>query len=196
MKPTLIPLKSIEMGIPSLQGSSYLWGAHHPHCERYDHHLLWISGHPFCLGCISMTTGIMVGIPFAITLNWSTFSFIGWVVFHLALLIPTALQPAIRRKPYKVISRLILGVCVTSYWLSGIFFFAPPFVNEWVFRILVVIAFIIGFQILLRYRNNLIDDPCKKCPLGEYPTCDWNLPRLLRENEELKALVPFLKADK
>lgn len=188
MKPTNIPLDSIKPNIRTLNGSSYLWGAHHPHCKRYGHHLIWIKGHPLCLGCTSVYTGIIIGIPVAMTTNWSLFSLTGWILFHLILLVPTVSQPAIQKKPYKIISRFLLGVCVAIYWLSGFFFFHPPSMNAWLFRFLVVIAFIIGFKLLFQYRNRLLDNPCNKCPLGEYPTCDWNLPRLLAENEELKDL--------
>jgi hypothetical protein len=188
MRSPIVSIGSIKTSIRSLHGSDFLWGAHHPHCERHAHHLIWVKGHPFCLGCTCMYSGIALGIPVAFAIDWSFFTFVGWVLFHFALLIPTMGQPALQKKPYKIISRLLLGVCVTTYWLSGIFFFSPSLVSVWLFRFLVIVAFVINFQIMFQYRNKFVDNPCKGCPLGEYPTCDWNLPRLLAENSELHFL--------
>ncbi len=77
------------------------------------------------------------------------------------------------------ISRTLLGVAASSYWLSGVLYVPFP-----VWRPIAVFAMAAAFVIVLvgltDLRRRFLADPCRNCPLGRYPTCEWNLPRLLR----------------
>lgn len=167
-----------------LEGGGFLRGAHHPHCDRHHNHLIWIMGHPLCLGCTCMYSGMVVGLGISLVLPWSSMPFELWLLFHLLLLIPTSLQPWIQKKLYKITSRFLLGICVSSYFLSGLVLISPPY-SEWIFRVSVLAFYLIASRFLRFIRNRYTYNPCDDCPLGVFPTCDWNLPRLMRENEDI-----------
>ncbi len=170
--------------IRKLNGSNYLLGAHHPHCKRHHNHLIWVFNHPFCLGCSCMYSGIALGSILAISTDWTKFEFFSWVFLHLIPLIPTAFQPWLQRKPFKIVSRLLLGTSLGSYLLSGLVLYRGIF-NPWVFKILVLLALFIGCKVLISLRQFKPNDPCTDCPLGVYPTCEWNISRLLAANDDV-----------
>jgi hypothetical protein len=162
-------------------GSGMLRWAHHPHCSRHDHHLVRPFGRPLCLGCTSVALGAPLGIGFACMMHWQSWAMWQWVALHLLMLAPTVVQPLIQRKTFKIVARGLLGAVSASYLISGLFqvnFFAPT----WLFKISVIVAFSVLLKILLVWRNHRTSDPCSNCPLGTFPTCEWNLPRLLAAN--------------
>ena len=162
-------------------GSGLLRFAHHPHCDRHIHHLIWIKGHPFCLGCTSMMVGIPAGVLIAAAVNWAEVPLYIWIIGHGMGVVPAAIQPLVQRKWYKILARAILGATSASYFSSGLLF-RVYFQNEWLWRSCVVFAFAACFLCLYKWRQIKIDDPCKQCPRGSFPTCDWNMPRLLAAN--------------
>ncbi|NIE64358.1 hypothetical protein [Burkholderia sp. Ax-1719] len=162
-------------------GSGMLRWAHHPHCERHDHHLVRPFGRPLCLGCTCVALGAPLGIAAACAISWQSWSMAQWIVFHLLLLVPTALQPLWQAKRFKMFARSLLGFASGSYLASGLFcvcYFAPL----WLFKAAVLFAFGAMLKLLLAWRNRRTADPCSNCPLGMFPTCEWNLPRLLAAN--------------
>ena len=58
------------------------------------------------------------------------------------------------------------------------------FSNAWLWRASVLLAFASGFAALYVWRQRRINNPCDGCPLGTFPTCDWNMPRLLAQNAQ------------
>ena len=177
-RPIQIRFKDIKRLAP---GSGLLRYAHHPHCDRHIHHLIWIKGRPFCLGCTSIFAGVPVGIIVATLVDWSEIPFFLWIIFHGLGVVPTAFQPLIQRKWYKIFARVALGATSASYFYSGLIIQAY-FQNEWLWRGCVVFAFASCFFCLYKWRQVRIDDPCYQCPLGTFPTCEWNMPRLLSAN--------------
>lgn len=177
----------------TLNNGGYLRGAHHPHCDRHHNHLIWIAGHPLCLGCTCMYSGIAIGIPLALVIDWSPFSFPMWIIFHWALLLPTILQFKIQKKFFKMTSRFFLGVGSSLYFVSGLIFINPPF-SEWVFRFTVILTFIVFYRVLKQFRERYSKSPCDNCPLGQFPTCEWNLPRLL-DNDDTSLLLEVLSTN-
>jgi uncharacterized membrane protein len=173
-------LKPVTLG-----GGGFLRGAHHPHCERHHNHLLWVWGHPLCLGCTCMYSGIIIGLPLTLTVEWSFVAVEVWFFSHLLLLLPTLIQPRIQKKLYKIVARFMLGLGVSSYILSGLLLISPPF-SVWAFRISILIFFVFLHRLLKYIRNRYTYNPCSDCPLGTFPTCDWNLPRLLSENPDIE----------
>lgn len=110
--------------------------------------------------------------------QWQSWAMWQWIVLHLLLLVPTSVQPLLQKKSFKIFSRLLLGAVSSHYLISSLFkvdFFAPA----WLFKLAVVCAFAAMLKILLTWRNRRTGDPCSNCPLGMFPTCEWNLPRLL-----------------
>ena len=167
----------------SLVGGEFLFGAHHPHCARYTHHLVRLAGHPLCLGCICMGIGIPIGVAaaFLATVQLSGWN---WVVLHAGLLAPTAFQPFLQRKPFKMFSRTLAGVFCGSYSVGLGWVAIRPTVN-WLFVIGGVLAFVVAWRSLSWLRARFPNDPCRTCPLGTFPTCAWNMDRLLEKSDPL-----------
>jgi hypothetical protein len=159
----------------------HLPGAHHPHCDRYNHHLLWVQGRPLCLGCTCMALGAAIGMA-TILVPWGTAGTGIWIVGHLLGIAPAAAQPWFQKKWFKIGSRLMLGATAVSYWASGLFLLTPP-ASGFLWTVLMLVAFGTGYGLLWWLREAHANSPCTTCPLGMFPTCDWNLPRLLREPE-------------
>lgn len=159
--------------------------AHHPHCDRHFNHLMWIRGRPLCLGCVCMYSGIAIGSVIALTTNWAQISFFAWLVLHTTLVMPTIFQIKLQNKRFKIFSRTLLGVSISTYFLSGVFFISPPFQRP-IFVILLCLHFLAVYKSLSWLRNRYSQSPCENCPLGQYPTCEWNLPRLLAENPDFE----------
>lgn len=162
-------------------GGGLLRFAHHPHCDRHIHHLIWMKGRPLCLGCTSMAAGIPIGLAVAALVPWTDVTLLVWIIGHAMFVAPTAVQPFIQKKGFKIAARLLLGAATASYFLSGLFL-QSYFSNAWVWRACVALAFTTGFMSLYKWRQKRINNPCETCPLGTFPTCDWNMPRLLAQN--------------
>ncbi|SDR55263.1 hypothetical protein SAMN05443245_7642 [Paraburkholderia fungorum] len=175
------PMPSFAQVRQLAAGSGMLRWAHHPHCSRHDHHLLRPFGRPVCLGCTCVAIGAPLGIVFACAMPWHAWTMWQWIALHLLLLAPTAVQPLLQKKAFKMFARILLGAVSGSYLISGLFkvdFFAPA----WLFKLAVALAFAAVLKILLAWRNRRTSDPCSNCPQGMFPTCEWNLPRLLAAN--------------
>lgn len=157
--------------------------AHHPHCDRHLHHLIWVRGRPLCLGCTSMAIGVPLGLAAAAWVPWAAVSLPAWMAGHALLVAPTALQPLFQKKPFKIAARMALGAASASYLLSGLLLHSY-FSNAWLWRASVLLAFASGFAALYVWRQRRINNPCDGCPLGTFPTCDWNMPRLLAQNAQ------------
>lgn len=174
---TLGPLTS---NAPMATASRLRPGAHHPDCYRYDHHLLRIAGRPWCLGCVCLWTGVTLGIPTCLWLPpW-------WLVgISLACVLPTAAQPFVQRKPYKIFARTVLGLGCA--W----FVFGLTTAMAWDLRgVLVRVSGAALFALLYRamkvLRQSRLDDPCASCPHGKKPFCEHYLPRF----EEIARTAP------
>lgn len=162
-------------------GGGLLKFAHHPHCDRHIHHLIWMKGHPFCLGCTSVAAGIPFGLAIAALIPWSVVPLPAWILGHALLITPTALQPLIQKKRFKIAARALLGAATASYLLTGLFL-KSYFSNPWIWRGCILLAFATGFIALYKWRQKKPNNPCDTCQLGQFPTCEWNMPRLLAEN--------------
>ncbi len=158
--------------------AGFLPGAHHPHCARHSHHLLWIRGRPLCLGCTCMTGGTVVGLALGIIVASRSSSTLAWILPHVALVAPTALQPWIQAKAFKVAARSALGLASGSYGV-GLAMGAPLPAPRLLSVVVLIALFLASLFSLLWLRGRRPNDPCKACPQGVFPTCEWNLPRLL-----------------
>jgi hypothetical protein len=169
--------------LPILPGSSYLRGAHHPHCSRHGAHLLWVFGRPLCLGCTCVALGLCAGVVATFFISRSSTALAAWLVLHSLLVAPTAFQPWLQWKPFKIFARTLLGVA-SATWLIGPVVQPHTLLGRPGETGLAVLAFAIVARLLLGVRESNTVSPCTACPLGAYPTCSWNLPRLLNEIDD------------
>lgn len=160
--------------------------SHHPHCDKYHNHLIWFFERPFCLGCLCAYLGIFLGLCFGFYIEWNTRSEISWALIFLAILLPSFLQPWLQIKIYKVISRTLLGVAV-GLSLHGIFKIETEISRILFIIIYLSIAFSL-YKLFIFIRNSNLDNPCNDCELGVYPTCDWNLNRLIQTTGNQKLI--------
>lgn len=158
--------------------AGFLPGAHHPHCPRHSHHLLWIRGRPLCLGCTCMTAGTVVGLVLGVIVANRSTSTLAWMLPHVGLVAPTALQPWVQAKAFKVVARTALGLASGSYGV-GLALGAPLPEPRLISIVGLIVLFLASLFSLLWLRGRRPNDPCKACPQGVFPTCEWNLPRLL-----------------
>ena len=167
----------------------YLPGAHHPHCSRYSHHLVWVFGRPLCLGCTSMYSGMVLGLPVTFAIAHLQLPFSYWAIFHCAFLLgPTFIQPWFQYRIFKIIARLMFGIFITSYWISGVILYPAPF-NSWLFKIGLIVVFAAIYALLAFLRKTFTNDPCRTCPEGVFPNCDWNFNRYaVSKNQKLTSL--------
>jgi hypothetical protein len=143
-----------------------------------------------------MAMGLVAGLLLVVVSGVHRLGALPWLILHVVLVGPTALQPWLQWKPYKITARTLLGVGTTT-WLIGSFLAARTKTIPHGFEIVVsILVFMTMARLLwwLRERRSL--SPCTKCDLGSYPTCTWNLPRLLAEADpELGAsLVQSIEA--
>ncbi len=111
-----------------------------------------------------------------------------WMSWAFWLMAPTFGQPFIQKKLFKVIARLgagvfsgCFGVVVTRYAVDS---------RWWIVGELAV-GYYIVFRFLLWLRKRYTHNPCDSCPLGTFPTCTWNMGRLLQGADDTlrKALI-------
>ena len=177
----------VDAGVPPELGArpsprsrdtaTFLGGAHHPHCDRHRDHLLWAFGRPLCLGCACVAIGAVPGATLGLLFISHPPALVPWIAIHLLGVVPSAIQPYYQRKWYKCVARVLLGVTSASYLISGLAA-APHWEPAWQLRALVVCAFAVTFKALRGLRARTYESPCTNCPLGVYPTCDWNVARL------------------
>jgi hypothetical protein len=170
--------------LPILPGSAFLPGAHHPHCDRHEAHLLRVRGRPLCLGCVCVAIGFAIGTGIVCAAGARLpMSPTAWGVAHTALIAPTLAQPWLQWKSYKILARTLLGMASATWLLGGL---AHQHSGLWLPAELALSVFMFALlgRALLWMRDAKTVSPCESCPLGAYPTCSWNLPRLMSETTD------------
>ena len=167
----------------------HLPGAHHPHCPRHENHLIWIGSRPLCLGSTCMYSGMVLGaIGGTFIVIHADFTWMQMALGILLTVVPTAFQPWVQNKSYKIFARTLLGasvgiltlVLVTGYSLPGLF---------WKWRIGLIITFLVIYRFLFWLRQIKPNDPCVNCPEGVYPVCEWNLSNVCSATNDPKLLA-------
>jgi hypothetical protein len=180
--------------------------SHHPTCSCYDHHLIRVGGYSLCQGCFCLAVGIFIAlgviafhshadiVPSVLLSPFWTI-LIG-VVFYL----PSLVQPFFQVRPFKVASRMCLGISVVV--LSYEVLYLLPF--NWTgagLRLLSVFIFRYVYRLTQDFRHRHTPDPSAHCDKGCYPFCDGNRQRLDLLYDELTnraalddPFVPFARA--
>jgi len=132
-----------------------------------------------------MAMGAPVGALIAFVVGVHAMS-LAWCLCHVALLLPAAAQPFVQRKPFKIAARMAAGAFLGSvFFRCGALLLTPsPAWGE--VAVLLTLTWALA-RALLWLRARFPTNPCASCPLGVYPTCSWNLPRLMRDADPLLA---------
>ncbi len=170
--------------------------AHHPSCRYYHNHLIHIAGHPFCLGCFSVSLGICVGL----LLLSSPVEVLPEELFAigLAAYVPTLAQIWYQRYVFKIVSRLCLGTGLVLMFSAAFFGYSWFSALSAGFNLLLIGCIAGLFVFTKRLRARHMEDPCQRCPEGRFPFCRWRLPvirSLLRQQAEDPATMPDYLAD-
>ncbi len=174
--------------------------AHHPTCRCYDNHLLRVGELNLCLGCTSLWSGAVLAASTATAFCcWRGFyasmayawQFIG---IGVLLYLPTIVQIFWQYKPFKVVSRALLGVSIALLWFGAILLL--PF-SSWggLLRCIFLVTFYVVFTLTQKLRNRFSRSPCESCDHGRYPFCSDNLERVRRvlgSDGDIAMMIPSL----
>lgn len=146
--------------------------AHHPSCGYWANHLVRIGNCAFCLGCLFLTLGCLVALPFA---AWIAFNgYDGLPLFCIGVLSygPTYVQIWVQNYWFKVVSRSSLGVSLASHATGALAVRnLEPSEITWSLAFLVSGAILFWTSWVLR--RSRLDNPCVGCPSGTFPFCEW-----------------------
>lgn len=150
--------------------------AHHPDCLCYRSHLLRLGSLPLCLGCTCMVLGMVVAsvvLCLAAVFELEAFNRLTvaqCTVSGVALYLPTLGQPFWQWRPFKIVSRFLLGGGVVLLFFGGIVLL-PETVTGLAFRMLFVIVFCATLHLSLRLRQQCSASPARNCRHGGFPFC-------------------------
>jgi len=171
--------------------------AHHPACKYWHNHLIYVRGHPCCLGCLCMYSGMLMAlVPFYLLLNglappWLLFA-IGFVAYT-----PTVFQIWYQRYSFKIASRFSLGFGIV--FMLGAALFGYPWASAWCLANIAMLgAFLALYRATTQVRSRHLDVPCDRCPEGRFPMCSWRheqIQGLVRRSETGEMPLPPAMAD-
>jgi hypothetical protein len=136
-----------------------------------------------------MAVGTVIGLSVGALVARRAGSPLTWMLPHVALVVPTAIQPWVQVKPFKVFARTALGAASGSYAI-GLLLDAPLPAPRMLSVAVLIAVFLVSAAFLLWLRRRYPNDPCTACPLGVFPTCEWNLPRLLGQLGDGRVHLP------
>lgn len=163
--------------------STYRWGAHHPDCSFHDHHIIRIMNHPFCLGCVSMYSGIVAGtlMLFALDfygISWEVTMFAGFCLSPLPYI-----QMHYQKKWFKTLARTGLGIG-SAFFIGAPVLFSPFDVTGLILRSFILAIYVLLARHALSKRQQKIDRPCDTCTEGVFPLCSWNKDKILMASND------------
>lgn len=152
----------------------YPLAAHHPTCKFHHNHVLYFRGKDYCLGCSCLNLGCLLSIPLFFILHYLTIHFAFLMGTGVLFYFPTLLQVKLQWKPFKVVSRTLLGVGSGLFILSCIIL-SPINFSGLLIRISGVLFFIILAKMSLKFRSRHDNSPCIDCKEGSFPYCSYKL---------------------
>lgn len=166
--------------------------AHHPHCERHAHHLLWFGHTPICLGCACLYAGALVGAGASLWFAPQTVAQLPWLALGLVFgVAPTALQPFLQKRAFKIFARSSLGVATGAFWMALLWSSQLPF-PRWMGVLGGALWFALVARLMVVLRNRFTANPCDVCPLGSYPICSWSLSQMQAADVDAKLRLPLV----
>tara|TARA_B110000914_G_scaffold23972_1_gene17904 strand:+ start:270 stop:911 length:642 start_codon:yes stop_codon:yes gene_type:complete len=158
--------------------SAYRWGAHHPDCSFHDHHIIRIMKHPFCLGCVSMYSGIVIGALILFALHEQGIAWRVILLVGLGLTPLPYLQMHYQKKWFKIFARVGLGIGSVLF-IGAPLFFATVNPGGILIRIVIITIYVMLSRHALSRRHRKMNRPCDTCTEGVFPLCSWNEDKIL-----------------
>ena len=100
-----------------------------------------------------------------------------YIVAGTALYTPTLVQINIKRKPFKIFARLLLGVSIVLLWFGAIIMMPTTTIGI-ALRCIFVSVFLAVATVTLRIRHRHSSCEWSKCASGGFPFCNDNLKRM------------------
>lgn len=156
--------------------------AHHPTCVHHGHHIIHFRGSEYCLGCSSMNIGTFLGvILFLISMKYLNFSWPAGLMIGFSMYLPTLIQIKFQWKPFKILSRTLLGIGTAIFLLSTLIL-TPLNLLGFVVKLGGILFFISVAKITLWARAKYSRSPCDSCSEGTFPFCSYKL-------DEMKSIL-------
>jgi hypothetical protein len=134
--------------------------------------------HPFCLGCVSMYSGVVIGTLMLFALEMYD---VRWEVIMIAGLCLSPLpymQMHYQKKWFKTLARTGLGIG-SAFFIGAPLLFAPFNVTGLILRSFILTIYVLLARHALSKRQQNIDRPCDTCTEGVFPLCSWNKDKIL-----------------
>lgn len=139
-----------------------------------------------------MAMGAALGSVLLFTV-WRPLQPTEWIALHIALVAPTAFQPWLQYKAYKVMARTFLGFATATWWW-GVVGVGVAWEMPIVGGVAAALWFLFTHRMLSMVRQQFTANPCTDCPLGAYPTCAWNVQHMTGVDGALKAAITDIEA--
>jgi len=181
--------------------------AHHPTCEKYNNHIIWLFGRAFCIGCTLFYTGLFIGTVLFLALSrvrvrsWLEMGII-WTIglfLFLSFLPQLKIKETTKHaKVLKIILRFNLGFGSALLILS-VMVKAPVDYIGIIIRFVSIGLYFGLYKLFFYLRGKRKEDYCYDCPKGKYPFCSHNYKQIVdtityldEEEEQDSFLYDFL----
>jgi len=172
--------------------------AHHPTCEKYSNHIIWLFGKAFCIGCTFFYTGLITGS--ILFLIFSRVRIRSWlemgIIWTIGIILFLSFLPQLKikdtnkhAKGLKIMLRFNLGFGSALLILS-VMIKAPVDYIGIIIRFISIGLYFGLYKLFFYLRAKRKEDYCYECPKGKYPFCSHNYEQIvdtityLEEKEE------------
>ena len=171
--------------------------AHHPTCDEYSHHIVWMFGRAFCIGCTFFYSGFIIStILFLIfsrvrVRSWVEMAIIwgiGFVLF-LSFLPQLKMKKIMKRfKVLKMFFRFNLGFG-SSLLIFSVMVKAPADYIGIILRFVSIVLYYLMYRLFFKLRAKHKEEYCLNCSKGKYPFCSHNY-------QQIVETITYLKSEK
>jgi len=177
--------------------------AHHPTCEKYDHHIIWILGKAFCIGCTFFYSGFTIST--ILFLIFSRVRIRSWlemgIIWAIGMVLFLSFIPQLKLKErmknhkwLKMVLRFNLGFG-SSLLIFSIMIKAPVDYIGIILRFAAVVLYYFIYRMFFKLRAKHKEEYCLECSKGKYPFCSHNYKQIvdtIKYLEEEKMEKSFL----
>ena len=141
--------------------------------------------HPFCLGCVSMYSGIVIGALVFFALNAQDIRWESIMLIGVGLMPFPYLQMHFQKKWFKILARFGLGIG-SACFIGAPLFLADFDVRGVLIRITIISIYVLLARHALSRRQRKMNRPCDTCTEGVFPLCSWNKDKILSASKNVE----------